>query len=126
MPYRILTDSTGTEWQVWDIVPRLSERRSGEHTDRRVQIAVIPFADRRHEARRTTEMRRAILRGTYAQGWLCFESHKEKRRLTPIPDDWTTCSDELLEAYAHRAERVSGGFRMITDFNSEEPLAEAG
>jgi hypothetical protein len=126
MPYRIFADSAGTEWQVWDIVPRLSERRSGEQTERRVQTDVIPFADRRHEARRMAETRRAILRGTYAQGWLCFESNQEKRRLSPIPDDWTTCSDELLEAYARRAERVSGAFRMITDFNSEEPLAEAG
>lgn len=126
MPYRIFADSTGTEWQVWDIVPRLSERRSGEQTERRVQVVVIPFADRRQEARRTMELRRAILRGTYAQGWLCFESHQEKRRLSPIPDDWTTCTDELLEDYARSAERVSGAFRMITDFNSEEPLAEAG
>src|SRR5688572_22539915 len=119
MPYRIFSDSTGTEWQVWDIVPVASERRKGENTERRVETVVIPFADRRRNARRMIATRRAILRGTYAQGWLCFESHQEKRRLSPIPDDWTTCSDERLEAYARRGERVSGAFRMITDFDSE-------
>jgi hypothetical protein len=30
MPYRTFIDSLGTDWQVWDIVPRLSERRSEE------------------------------------------------------------------------------------------------
>lgn len=126
MPYRIFVDSAGTEWQVWDIVPRLSERRSGEHADRRVRIAVIPFADRREESRRLTETRHAILRGTYAQGWLCFESNKDKRRHTPIPEDWTTCSDERLEAYLLHGERVSGAHQMLSDFSAEEPLAETG
>jgi hypothetical protein len=125
MPYRLFVDSAGTEWQVWDIVPRLSERRSGEQTDRRVEIVPIPFADRRREPRRLSETRRALLRGTYARGWLCLESIKEKRRLSPIPPDWTTCSDELLESYALSAERVPGTPRTFS-FSDESPLAEAG
>ena len=125
MPYRTFVDTLGTEWQVWDIVPRLSERRTGETLDRRVDIAPIPFADRRQDSRRLTQTRRSILRGTFAQGWLCFDSATEKRRLSPIPPDWTTCSDELLEDYGRQAEPVAGPSRNI-GFSSEEPLAEAG
>jgi hypothetical protein len=125
MPYRTYVDSTGVEWQVWDIVPRLSERRSGE-TDRRIEAMVIEFRERRREEnRRLAETRRAVLRGTYAQGWLCFDNEKEKRRLSPIPQDWTRCSDERLEAYAHQAERVNAPQRDFT-LSGEGPLAEAG
>ena len=51
-------------------------------------------------------MRRAVLRGTYAHGWLCFDSGVEKRRLSPIPHDWTTCSDEDIDSYLAAAEPV--------------------
>lgn len=126
MPYRTFTDSLGTDWQVWDIVPRLSERRSDELTERRVNIVVVPFADRRRDPRRLVDQRRAVLRGTFAQGWLCFESDTEKRRLSPIPEDWTICGEEKLEAYIRDGERVSGAYRMVVDEGAEPPLAEAG
>ena len=125
MPYRAFEDTTGTEWQVWDIVPRLSERRSDEAADRRVETILIRFADRRAESRRLTQTRRAYLRGTYAHGWLCFDSSKEKRRLSPIPNDWTTCSDELLEVYMRHAESAGGPHRTV-GFLDDEPLADAG
>ena len=123
MPYRTFIDSLGNDWQVWDIVPRLTERRSDDATDRRVETVPISFVDRRRDARRLTQARRAVLRGTYAQGWLCFDSAKEKRRLTPIPADWTTCSDELMEVYARHAEPVRGTHRSFDA--PDEPIAEA-
>lgn len=126
MPYRIFTDTTGSEWQVWDIVPQLSERRdSGEH-ERRIAVVPIEFADRRRaagESRRQTVARRALLRGSYSQGWLCFDNGTEKRRLTPIPGDWTTCSDELIETYLRHAERAMSRF---TPSQGSDRLAEAG
>ena len=126
MPYRTFVDSAGAEWQVWDIVPRLSERRVGQPTERRVEIKPISFADRRREQRRLPQanVARARLRGTYAQGWLCFETDDEKRRLSPIPDDWTTCDDERLEEYARRGERVATS--PTSYYGGEEPFAEAG
>lgn len=126
MPYRTFTDSLGTDWQVWDIVPRLSERRSDGLTERRLLSVVVPFANRRRDSRRLVDQRRAVLRGTYAQGWLCFESDQEKRRLSPIPEDWTTCSDEKLESYIRTGERVSGAHRMVVDESSQPPLAATG
>src|SRR6266513_2198889 len=114
MPYRIFIDSTGGEWQVWDIVPRLNERRGGG-IDRRVESCNIDFSDRRQENRRIVELgRRALLRGPYAHGWLCFDNDREKRRLSPIPGDWTTCSDELLEAYMREGQPVVGAHQTFT------------
>jgi hypothetical protein len=124
LPYRTFADATGAEWQVWDIVPRLSERRLS-HPDRRIGLSPIAFKDRRRDGRRFTNARRSILRGTYALGWLCFNSTSEKRRLSPIPTGWTTCSDEALELYARQAELVLGQRRTFT-FSGEGPLAEAG
>lgn len=126
MPYRTFEDSAGTEWQVWDIVPRLSERRGGSAVDRRVEIRPISFADRRREQRRVPQapVARARLRGTYAQGWLCFESDVEKRRLSPIPDDWTVCDDDRLEEYSRDAEHVGTTQRYW--YGGDEPFAEAG
>ena len=125
MPYRTFLDSKGAEWQVWDIVPRLAERRTGGVADRRIEVKPISFAERRHQLRRMTQIRRAILRGTYAQGWLCFDNESEKRRLSPIPGDWTTCSERLLESYAGKAERVSGAHQPFM-FNGDDQVAEAG
>lgn len=47
------------------------------------------------------------LKGPFQQGWLCFDSGTEKRRLSPIPDDWRTISDADLEQLAQRAEVAS-------------------
>ena len=125
MPYRTFVDTAAIEWQVWDVVPRLSERRSGEVSDRRVEVVPISFADRRAKPRRVTQARKAFLRGTYAQGWLCFDSSREKRRLTPIPGDWTTCSEELLEVYSRHAKPVAAPYRSFS-FSDDESMAEAG
>ena len=124
MSYRLFEDSSGTEWQVWDVVPRLEERRTAAQTDRRVDIRVIPFADRRRATRRVAEHRRALLRGSYARGWLCFESRHEKRRLSPIPGDWGTCDEETLEGYLREGVRVASPGRLIT-FDSEDPPDES-
>jgi hypothetical protein len=121
-------DSTGSEWQVWDIVPRLSERRASPQRERRVAIIPIPFGDRRsgNDQRQPTQARRAVLRGSYAQGWLCFDNSYEKRRLTPIPADWSTCSEQQLEVYAHRAEPVASGQRVAGFRSTGEDLADTG
>lgn len=108
---------------MWDIVPQLTERREADR-DRRVAITPIAFADRRIESRRFSLPRRAVLREPYAQGWLCFDSGREKRRLTPIPGDWMTCSERRLELYVGRAERASGVYHAIPE--PPGPLAEAG
>jgi hypothetical protein len=124
MPYRTFEDSTGKEWQVWDVVPRLTERRLHE-ADRRVDITPIAFADRRRDERRLSNNHRTVLRGSYAHGWLCFDNGEDKKRLSPIPGDWTACDEHTLEAYLRAADGVKPQ-RSFMDFGNDDRLAEAG
>jgi hypothetical protein len=125
MPYRTFQDSGGRDWQVWDIVPRLSERRSEEAVERRVHDVEVPI-ERRREERRLAESRRSVLHGSFAKGWLCFESNADKRRLSPIPSDWMACTKSQLERYLNAGARVSGVHRVILGLDADTPLAEAG
>lgn len=60
-------------------------------------FAVLPTADPRGLSR---------LPQQYQQGWLCFESATEKRRLGPIPDQWQTATDGELRGYLDAAQVV--------------------
>lgn len=87
---RILRDRYGTEWQVWCVKPDLRgylERRNGDR--RRFQNPNYTG-----EERRTREDRRHG--GSIMDGWLCFQSHTEKRRLLPVPPDWESCPEDRL------------------------------
>jgi len=101
MGYRVFKDSKGTEWQTWDVVPQLSERRVAE---RRRQRHPPPTAERRRNERRLVSGRRPVLSAGLDGGWLCFEALVEKRRLTPIPGDWLRCAEERLEQYLGQAK----------------------
>ena len=104
MGYRVFRDSQGTEWQAWDVVPQLTERRSN---DRRVGTAPVEHADRRREPdRRVMKGRRPTLTAGLDRGWLCFENSIEKRRLAPIPENWTRCSAAELDRYLQSAKRA--------------------
>jgi hypothetical protein len=97
MGYRIFKDSHGTEWQTWDVVPQLGERRT---TDRRRQTVALTHSDRRSPTdRRVVSGTRSVLTAGLDAGWLCFETTDEKRRLTPIPSDWLRCAVPQLEQY---------------------------
>lgn len=107
MGYRTFRDSKGADWHAWDVVPRLEERRVN---DRRTRPAAPPHSDRRATDRRVLSGPRGVLSSGYRQGWLCFETDAEKRRLTPIPPDWSRCAVERLEQYcahATSARRIS-------------------
>jgi hypothetical protein len=103
MGYRSFKDSAGVEWDAWDVVPQLAERRVA---DRRQTRQRVPFADRRRLDRRVVMSRRAAMAPGLTEGWLCFEGASEKRRLSPIPPDWTRCADDQLEEYCRKAKPV--------------------
>ena len=103
MGYRSFKDSNGVDWDAWDVIPTLAERRV---EDRRHGRQWIPFRDRRRADRRILMGRRAVMASGLAGGWLCFEGGAEKRRLSPIPSDWSRCPDEQLEAYCRSARPV--------------------
>jgi len=113
MGYRIFKDSHGTEWQTWDVVPRLEERRVNE---RRSRVAQPPITDRRSRLdRRSLAGHRSVLTSGFNSGWLCFEAEEEKRRLTPIPGDWQRCPSERLEQYCAQATQATPARRVTRE-----------
>jgi hypothetical protein len=102
MGYRIFRDSQGTEWQTWDVVPRVGERRMSE---RRSRVPVPVAVNRRTSRdRRMVTGPRPLLRSGMDAGWLCFEATHEKRRLAPIPTDWQRCPVRKLQEYCAQAK----------------------
>jgi hypothetical protein len=81
---RGFTDSTGVEWRVWEVFPS------------RASVATSPKAVSRTSLKETA----------YANGWLCFESTEEKRRLAPIPAGWEMGSLTDIEQLCGQATRV--------------------
>ena len=113
MSHRTFMDSRGTEWQTWDVVPRLEERRI---SPRRSTVTHLAGTDRRMRTeRRLIHSQRSVLTPSLIGGWLCFEAAVEKRRLSPIPSDWQDCSLERLEGYCESAipaRRITREFRV--------------
>jgi hypothetical protein len=81
---RGFTDSTGVEWRVWEVFPNNGSDKSN------------------------AELSRSSLKDTaFANGWLCFESSNEKRRLAPIPASWELREITILEELRDRAIPVA-------------------
>ena len=74
---RAITDSTGTQWTVFEV------KRDG------------------------SKDRWAYLPEEYGEGWLCFESRTSKRRLTPVPPRWREFGDGELERLLEQAQPVN-------------------
>lgn len=73
---RTITDCTGIKWMIFEV------------------------------KRPTDDGRWTYLPEEYGDGWLCFESHISKRRLTPIPAGWRELSDEALLHQLREAQPV--------------------
>ena len=72
--HRLFEDRRGVRWDVWAVYPET----------RPSTLSALP--------------------GTFPSGWLVFESATEKRRLSPIPDDWQGVDPVELERLCERAE----------------------
>jgi len=108
MSYREFNDRDGRLWEVWEVRPAVIERRQAD--DRRRQPR--DFSDRRN-----AELQFRLL-GGLREGWLTFQCGIERRRLTPIPEGWTSLPDETLRALSARATPVirAGLSSRITGF----------
>ena len=95
---RTFTDVTGVEWEVWEVYPRLLERR---------------LMRERRAARRGTLERRHVPVGRPTQprqilgGWLAFQSRLERRRFVPVPDEWEDATHRELQGYLSRSRVTS-------------------
>jgi hypothetical protein len=67
-------------WEAWDVYP-------GQHWTEE------------HDASRH-------LPSGMADGWLCFQSGSEKRRLMPVPEGWDGVADDQLWVYCRAAQAV--------------------
>lgn len=81
---RGFTDRKGVEWRVWEVFPSRSPspKKSDSLSESRLKDSA------------------------YANGWLCFESESEKRRLAPIPAGWDINDLGALEQLWEQAEIV--------------------
>ena len=91
MPHRQFVDDDGAVWAVWDVRPSAVGKALGPRlaAPLRGGRAVVPEVSR-----------------TLAEGWLCFESAAEKRRLAPIPPGWDSCSTSDLVKLCANASGV--------------------
>lgn len=85
---RGFTDSSGVEWRVWEVFPMAAGQTivRSSHTS----LEETPFAN----------------------GWLCFESPGEKRRLAPIPEGWEFRDLPALEDLCREAAPVRAKARF--------------
>ena len=82
---RGFTDAGGTEWRVWPVLPStLETQQDAADTLTRMSLNGTPFAN----------------------GWLCFESPLEKRRLAPIPEGWEFLDTATLQQLCDSAQHV--------------------
>jgi hypothetical protein len=107
--YRTFLDSSGRRWEVWLVTPAAAERRK---VDRRASTGSTKplegFADRRrsNDRRKNTFRRNVSVASEFSNGWLCFESEGEKRRLAPIPEEWDRAGPDRLATWLQAARRV--------------------
>ena len=105
MSYRTFLDTTGKRWEVWLVTPAAAERRK---IDRRASSSGSFEADRRRAPdRRRSPFRRSVtVASEFSNGWLCFESEGEKKRLAPVPVGWAEAGPDRLATWLQAAKRV--------------------
>ena len=109
MNYKTFLDSKGERWEVWLVLPTAAERREAERrvlAERRTDFRPQAIERRVWTDRRRFNHRRVGVAAVFANGWLCFESPTEKRRLAPVPDEWENADAEKLRAWCQAARRV--------------------
>jgi hypothetical protein len=118
MGHRSFTDASGTVWNVWDVIPQWTERRSGEERRRSDDDPTVdpPVLERRKRQpdRRTgsTDGSRIRIAEGLSRGWLAFEAGADKRRLAPIPGGWEQLTDAELAILCAKASRAPAKRRI--------------
>lgn len=98
MTHRKIKDGLGRAWDVWEVYPSAVEQRmSGEYP-------AVPDGDASTREKREVRIR---VPSALQDGWLAFQSGKDRRRLTPIPEQWVTLDDEELVRLLGCADRLT-------------------
>jgi hypothetical protein len=91
MPHRKFIDTIGRAWDVWTVKPELVERRRQDADD------TVAIERRKHREYRVP------LGERWLNGWLAFDGVGGKRRLAPVPANWTQMTDAELERLCQSA-----------------------
>ena len=110
MAHRTFTDGTGTQWDVWDVVPQWADRRAGNER-RRLNVDDLPdppvlnqrVGEERRRGDSVDRVPRVKIAGDFSGGWLAFESSIERRRLSPIPPEWELAPESDLAKWCASA-----------------------
>ena len=120
MAHRAFTDTSGIQWDVWEVIPQWADRRSG--TQRRQRSDDDPDVDPPViEQRRNPDRRKGLpdrhprirLNGGLDGGWLAFESSSQRKRLSPIPSGWERAAEQQLEEWCRVAAASPPPRRLI-------------
>jgi len=103
--YRTFLDARGRLWEVWMVHPSAIERRRMERRSP-VENAVFLIEQRVLGDRRAHAGPRGSVASEYSNGWLCFASNGEKRRLAPVPVNWMSANDSQVAEWCRIAKRV--------------------
>ena len=95
MAVRDFQDAAGMEWRVWPVTPDQIQPRTAAED----------------------------YLGDFGEGWLCFESAGERRRLAAFPADWAELPDDGLVELLARASVVEGRKRAGAGELGESELA---
>ena len=77
-----------------------ASRAAGTSTNERVPLREIIDEEGEHwqvfDVYPTDGAQTGVLRESFLNGWLCFQSIKGRRRVVPIPEGWAEISDQKL------------------------------
>jgi len=107
--YRTFLDTTGKRWEVWLVTPAAAERRKAERRAAATGSEGLPGSSERRntpDRRKSPGRRTVVVASEFSQGWLCFESEGEKRRLAPVPLEWHEAGPDRLSTWLQAAKRV--------------------
>ena len=111
MPRRI-TDSRGVRWDVWEVdrkdLGRFTYDRRGAD---RADAVDAPPTSLTSQANPLEEsfLESMMVHPELRDGWLCFQSSTDRRRLAPIPVGWHEASDDALRDLLDAATPVTRG-----------------
>jgi hypothetical protein len=104
MASREFSDDRGEVWHVWAVLPESLERRIAEDSHFAPQV----------ERRTKRESRVKVSNPLMAGGWLAFENRTERRRLAPIPEDWSEMDETGLRSLLANAA-IAGNTQRLLD-----------
>ena len=117
MGLRTFVAPDGEEWRVWKVIPTRTLEDVREWDRRGQDVLSYDGPERRQEGHEALPFVSPAL----AQGWLCFESVRGKRRLAPPPVLWEDAPEEELatlwekaDVVPPREERVRGASRSAS------------